>query len=158
MITRRRFFRDVSATSLALTLTPGLGILSGQTPHSVYCNPIMGGDHPDASPIRVGNEFYLTHSSFDYAPGLLIWHSLDLINWRPVAGALHRYYGSIWAPYLCEYQGHFYIYFPANNRIFVVHATHPTGPWSEPIDLGISAIDPAHVAENGRRFLYTNGG
>src|SRR6266566_9219114 len=118
----------------------------------------MGGDHPDASPIRVGNEFYLTHSSFDYAPGLLIWHSLDLINWRPVAAALHRYYGSVWAPYLCEYQGHFYIYFPANNRIFVVHATHPTGSWSEPIDLGISAIDPAHVAENGRRFLYTNGG
>src|ERR1035438_7573904 len=71
---------------------------------NVYCNPIMGGDHPDASPIRVGGEFYLTHSSFDYAPGLLIWHSLDLINWRPVAAALRRYFGSIWAPYLCEYR------------------------------------------------------
>jgi len=118
----------------------------------------MGGDHPDASPIRVGNEFYLTHSSFDYAPGLLIWHSLDLVNWRPVAAALGRYYGSIWAPYLCEYGGQFYIYFPANNGLFVVHAPHPTGPWSEPIDLHISAIDPAHIAENGRRFLYMNGG
>ena len=143
MITRRRFFYDASAASIAFSLTPGLRALSAEIPRSVYTNPIMGGDHPDASPIRVGNEFYLTHSSFDYAPGLLIWHSLDLVNWNPVAAALRRYYGSVWAPYLCEYQDHFYIYFPANNRIFVVQAPHPTGPWSEPIDLGISAIDPA---------------
>jgi xylan 1,4-beta-xylosidase len=40
----------------------------------------------------------------------------------------------------------------------VVHAEHPTGPWSDPIDLGINAIDPAHIAENGRRFLYMAGG
>jgi xylan 1,4-beta-xylosidase len=157
-ITRRRFVRNVSATSLGLTLEPGLRKLAAQGIHDVYSNPIMGGDHPDASPIRVGSDFFLTHSSFDYAPGLLIWHSLDLINWRPVAAALHRYYGGVWAPYLCEYNEHFYIYFPANNRIFVVHAPNPTGPWSEPVDLGISAIDPAHIAENGRRFLYTNGG
>jgi len=158
MITRRRFFYDASAASIAFSLTPGLRALSAEIPRSVYTNPIMGGDHPDASPIRVGNEFYLTHSSFDYAPGLLIWHSLDLVNWNPVAAALRRYYGSVWAPYLCEYQDHFYIYFPANNRLFVVHASHPAGPWSEPIDLGVSAIDPAHIADNGRRFLYMNGG
>jgi xylan 1,4-beta-xylosidase len=158
VITRRRFFRNVSGTCIALSLQPQFQRLFAQEQQAVYHNPIMGGDHPDASAIRVGDDFYLTHSSFDYAPGLLIWHSRDLINWRPVAAALLRYYGSIWAPYLCEYGGHFYIYFPANNRIQVVHAAHPTGPWSEPIDLGIAAIDPAHIAENGRRFLYTNGG
>jgi beta-xylosidase len=155
MLTRRRFFRNASATSLALALEHSL--TWAQVPN-VYRNPIMGGDHPDASPIRVGNDFYLTHSSFDYAPGLVIYHSTDLVNWTPVAAALHRFYGSVWAPYLCEYEGTFYIYFPANNGLFVVHATHPTGPWSEPIDLHISAIDPAHIAESGRRFLYMNGG
>jgi xylan 1,4-beta-xylosidase len=155
MITRRRFVQTASAASVALAFQPWLQ--SAQVPN-VYRNPILGGDHPDASPIRVGSEFYLTHSSFDYAPGLLIWHSLDLVNWRPVAAALRRYYGSIWAPYLCEYDGHFYIYFPCNNKLFVVHAAHPTGPWSQPVDLGIAAIDPAHIAENGRRFLYMNGG
>jgi xylan 1,4-beta-xylosidase len=156
MITRRHFVRNVSATAVSAFTFRSRSL--AQVAERVYRNPIMGGDHPDASPIRVGNDFYLTHSSFDYAPGLLIWHSSDLVNWRPVSAALRGYYGSVWAPYLCEYVKRFYIYFPANNRLFVVHADHPEGPWSEPVDLGISAIDPAHIAENGRRFLYMNGG
>ncbi len=156
MLTRRRFVVNTASASAALALATGGSFALSQS--AAYRNPILGGDHPDASPIRVGHDFYLTHSSFDYAPGLLIWHSRDLINWRPAAAALHRYYGTVWAPYLCEYQGHFYLYFPANGRIHVVHADHPTGPWSEPIDLGISNIDPAHIAENGRRFLYMAGG
>ena len=158
MVTRRRFIRDasVASTSLALAAHGGFGFAASAT--GTYRNPILGGDHPDGSPIRVGDDFYLTHSSFDYAPGLLIYHSRDLINLKPVAAALGRYYGTVWAPYLCEYQGHYNIYFPAAGHIMVVHAEHPTGPWSEPIDLGIRAIDPAHIAENGRRFLYLVGG
>jgi beta-xylosidase len=153
MLTRRKFVLNTAAAAVVLQTRFSLAQSSG-----VYRNPILGGDHPDGSPIRVGNDFYLTHSSFDYAPGLLIWHSTDLINWRPVAAALHRYYGTVWAPYLCEYQKHFYLYFPAAGHLQVVHADHPTGPWSEPIDLGIRAIDPAHIAENGRRFLHMAGG
>ncbi len=156
MITRRRFVRNASVISAALAVGSKTDL--AQPVADTYQNPIMGGDHPDASPIRVGDDFYLTHSSFDYAPGLLIWHSRDLINWRTVAAALHGYHGSVWAPYLCEYENHFYIYFPADNRLRVVHADHPTGPWSDPVDLGINAIDPAHIAENGRRFLYMAGG
>jgi xylan 1,4-beta-xylosidase len=154
MISRRQLLRNTSASTLAFALRPAFA----QSVPAVFHNPILGGDHPDASPIRVGNDFFLTHSSFDYAPGLLIWHSVDLVNWKPVAAALQRYFGGVWAPYLCEYKAHFYIYFPANGHIFVVHADHPTGPWSEPIDLNIAAIDPAHIAEDGRRFLYLNGG
>jgi beta-xylosidase len=153
MLTRRRFVLNSAALALASQTR-----LAHAQSANVYRNPIMGGDHPDASPIRVGDDFYLTHSSFDYAPGLIIWHSRDLINWRPVAAALHRYYGSVYAPYLCEYQGHFYIYFPADQKLYVVHADHPTGPWSEPVSLGIDAIDPGHIAEDGRRFLYMNHG
>lgn len=155
MMTRRSFLHNASATSAVSMFR--WSALAQTTEHS-YRNPIMGGDHPDASPIRVGNDFYLTHSSFDYAPGLLIYHSTDLVNWRPVAAALHGYYGSVWAPYLCEYERQFYIYFPASNGLFVVRADHPEGPWSEPVGLGINAIDPAHIDESGRRFLYMNGG
>jgi beta-xylosidase len=153
MLTRRNFVLNSAAVAVALRTSFSFAESTG-----TYRNPILGGDHPDGSPIRAGNDFYLTHSSFDYAPGLLIWHSTDLINWRPVAAALRRYYGTVWAPYLCEYQKHFYLYFPAAGRLQVVHADNPTGPWSEPIDLGIEAIDPAHIAENGRRFLYMAGG
>src|SRR5580698_493413 len=112
MLTRRRFVTN-SAASTALALAPGARFVFGQAGLGTYRHPILGGDHPDASPIRVGKDFYLTHSSFDYAPGLIVWRSSDLINWRPVAAALHSYHGVVWAPYLCEYQGHFYIYFPA---------------------------------------------
>ena len=100
MITRRSFVRNASAFSAALAVTSKSNLSFAQA--ATYRNPIMGGDHPDGSPLRVGNEYYLTHSSFDYAPGLLIWHSRDLINWTPVAAALHKYYGTVWAPYLCE--------------------------------------------------------
>jgi xylan 1,4-beta-xylosidase len=155
MLTRRQFAINTAATALALASRSPYAQVQAA---NVFRNPILGGDHPDGSPIRVGDDFYLTHSSFDYAPGLLIFHSRDLINWRPAAAALPRYYGNVYAPYLCEYQSHFYIYFPADGRLRVINAEHPAGPWSEPIELGINAIDPAHVAENGRRFLYMAGG
>jgi xylan 1,4-beta-xylosidase len=78
MITRRHFMRKAAAVSTALALTPRSQLLRAQEgAGSTYRNPILGGDHPDASPIRVGDDFYLTHSSFDYAPGLLIWHSRE---------------------------------------------------------------------------------
>ncbi len=77
MINRRRFILSSTATALALGSRSRL--IQAQS-IGVYRNPILGGDHPDASPIRVGDDFYMTHSSFDYAPGLLIWHSRDLVN------------------------------------------------------------------------------
>ncbi len=158
MTTRRSFIQKASAISAVIALGRNRSFSLAQSSSGVYHNPILGGDHPDASPIRVGDEFYLTYSSFDYAPGLIILYSRDLLNWRPVAAALRRYYGSVYAPYLCEYEGRFFIYFPADNRIKVIYADHPTGPWCDPIDLGIPTIDPAHIAENGRRFLYLAGG
>ena len=107
MLTRRRFVSNSATLSAALALTPAARFAFAQQSPGTYRNPILGGDHPDGSPIRIGNDFYLTHSSFDYAPGLIVYHSSDLINWRPISAALHGYHGGVWAPYLCEYQGHF---------------------------------------------------
>jgi len=125
-----------------------------------YTNPIFGGDHPDPSILRDGDDYYVVHSSFEYYPGLLIWHSKDLINWEPVTHALHKYIGSVWAPDLVIYNNKYYIYFPANNEIYVVVADSIKGPWSEPVNLKINNIDPGHVVdENGKRYLYfANGG
>lgn len=125
-----------------------------------YSNPIFAGDYPDPSILCDGDNYYMVHSSFDYYPGLLIWKSDDLINWTPVANALHKYIGAVWAPDLAKHNGKYYIYFPANDNIYVVWADNIEGPWSDPIDLKIKNIDPGHVTdENGKRFLYSaNGG
>jgi len=54
---------------------------------SYYQNPIFAGDYPDPSLLRDGDDYYIVHSSFEYYPGLLIWHSKDLVNWKPVTNA-----------------------------------------------------------------------
>lgn len=124
-----------------------------------FLNPIFAGDYPDPSILRDGENYYIVHSSFEYYPGLLIWQSKDLINWTPIKNALHKNVGSVWAPDLAKYKNKYYIYFPANNKIFVVTADSINGKWSDPIDLKINNIDPGHVVdENGKRFLYFSNG
>lgn len=126
----------------------------------LYVNPVLGGDYPDPSVVRVGKDYYMTHSSFEYYPGLLIWHSTDLIHWERVAYALHKYVGSVWAPDLVKYKDSFYIYFPAGKKIWVVTAKSPQGPWSDPIDMNLQGfIDPGHVVDkDGTRYLYLSNG
>lgn len=125
-----------------------------------YVNPIFAGDYPDPSLLRDGSDYYVVHSSFEYYPGLLIWHSKDLINWTPVTNALHTYVGSVWAPSFVKYKNKFYIYFPANNTNYVVTADSVNGPWSDPRDLKVGNIDPGHFTDaEGKRYLYfSNGG
>ncbi|HEY9123502.1 MAG TPA: family 43 glycosylhydrolase [Bacteroidales bacterium] len=124
-----------------------------------YVNPIFAGDYPDPSLLRDGEDYYLVHSSFEYYPGLLIWHSKDLINWEPVTNALHKYVGSVWAPDLVKYKNKYYIYFPANNTNYVITADSINGKWSDPVDLKIGNIDPGHVTDaDGKRYLYFSSG
>jgi len=145
---------------LGVAPTLGLGAVAHSSPRraATYVNPVLRGDHPDAGAIRVGEDFFLTHSSLDYTPGLHIWQSRDLVNWNLAGAALGKYYGSVWAPYLCEHAGHYYIYFPCDSQLHVVHAAAPLGPWSEPVALQVEAIDPAHIAVDGRRYLHFNNG
>jgi len=128
-----------------------------------YLNPILAGDHPDPSVLKDGDEYYMVHSSFESTPGLLIWHSRDLVNFEPVGSALRKYVGSVWAPDLVRHKGRYYIYFPAvtANSLtnMVVYADDIRGPWSEPIDLHLAHIDPGHaVGPDGKRYLFLSGG
>ena len=119
----------------------------------------MNGDFPDPSIVRDGDDFYLTHSSFDYVPGLLIWHSKDLQSWTPIARAINHRLKDLWAPDFIKYKDLFYIYFPAAGTNWVITASTPYGPWSEPVDLKVRGIDPGHVASpDGKRYLYLSGG
>jgi xylan 1,4-beta-xylosidase len=129
-----------------------------------FLNPIVSGDRPDPTILKDGRDYYLTFSSFNSYPGIIIWHSRDLVNWRPVGPALHKNIGTIWALDLCRHANRYYIYIPATppNRpwsLFVIWADKIEGPWSEPIDLGVEGcIDPGHaVGEDGKRYLFVNG-
>lgn len=118
---------------------------------------ILAGDYPDPSVMREGNDFYMTHSPFVYQPGFLIWHSNDLMNWRPVGRALEQWDGSAMAPDLLKYKDKYYIYFPSNGTNYVTWAKDIRGPWSDPIDLKVNGIDPGHVADqHGNRYLFIN--
>lgn len=129
-----------------------------------FLNPILSGDHPDPTIIRDGDVWYMTFSSFESYPGLVIWKSPDLVNWTPVVAALKTNVGSVWAPELVKHQGRYYLYIPARfpemRSIYVIHAERIEGPWSEPIDLKLPRhIDPGHaVGEDGSRWLFLSSG
>lgn len=132
--------------------------------NGTYLNPIVAGDHPDPTILKDGSDYYMTFTPFDSCPGLVIWHSTDLVNWAPVTAALNRPLGTVFAVDLCKHNGRYFIYIPASGgdkgwSLFVIWADHIEGPWSDPIDLHIGGcIDPGHVVgEDGKRYLFVNG-
>jgi beta-xylosidase len=130
-----------------------------------FLNPILAGDWPDPSILKDGRDYYMTFSSFEAYPGLQVWRSRDLVNWAPLAAALSKNVGSVWAPELVKHDGRYFIYFaakaPNHNRVWVVWAGRIEGPWSEPVELGLERyIDPGHAvdAATGERWLFLSGG
>jgi xylan 1,4-beta-xylosidase len=129
-----------------------------------FLNPIVAGDHADPSILKDGDDYYMTFSSFDAYPGVVIWHSRDLVNWQPLGPTLSKPIGSVWACELIKHAERYYIYIPARfpnyRSIYVIHADSIRGPWSEPIDLKLPKhIDPGHiVGEDGKRYLFLSGG
>jgi xylan 1,4-beta-xylosidase len=129
-----------------------------------FLNPIVSGDHPDPTVLKDGDDYYMTFSSINSYPGIVIWHSKDLVNWTPIGPALHRNIGTIWALDLCKHGDRYYVYMPVLPpggpwSTFVIWADNIAGPWSDPIDLHLEGcIDPGHIAgEDGGRYLFVNG-
>jgi beta-xylosidase len=110
-----------------------------------YKNPIIHADYSDPDVIRVGDDFYMTASSFNAAPGLPVLHSKDLVNWRLVGHVFTRqrpldvfgkpqHGNGVWAPSIRHHKGEFYIYYPDPDfGIYLTKAKDPAGPWSEPL-------------------------
>ena len=152
-----------TATLLILALSCSL---LAQT--SGYTNPIIPGGHPDPSICRVGEDYYIVNSTFEYFPALPIHHSRDLVNWELIGYGLHRneqgsgvvnlvdvqQNGGIHAPTIRYHEGTYYIIVtniyaprdrtkPGVNVNFIITASDPAGPWSDPhVIEGAPGIDP----------------
>ena len=135
-----------------------------------YRNPILAGFHPDPSICRVGKDYYLINSTFEYFPGLPIFHSTNLVNWEQIGHVIHRpeqldyrahqISGGLFAPAISYHDGLFYVICtmiegPGN---FVVTAENPAGPWSDPLVLNFEGIDPSiFFDDDGRAWIVNNG-
>ena len=138
-----------------LLLTINSGLISAQE----YPQVILKGDYADPTIVRDGSDYYMTHSPFVYAPGFLIWHSTDLINWKPLVRTNTKFSGSVYAPDIIKHGNKFFIYYPASGTNWVIWADDIMGPWSKPIDLKLPRIDPGHIAdEKGKRYLHVSRG
>jgi xylan 1,4-beta-xylosidase len=116
--------------------------------------PIIPGFYPDPSIVRVGDTYYIANSSFEYAPGVPIHKSKDLINWTLAGHALHsrvqmnidgqQNSGGIFAPTLRHHDGKFYMITTLTDGKWqlLVSADEVEGPWSEPVRIEIAGIDP----------------
>lgn len=137
-----------------------------------YRNPVLQGFYPDPSIEAVGGDYYLVTSTFSYFPGLPVFHSRDLVNWRQIGNAIDLPdqvdFGTLgmsrglFAPSIHHFDGTFYI---ANTCVdcggnFVITADDPAGPWSDPHwqpDLQ-GGIDPSlFVDDDGQAYILNNG-
>ncbi|MBS7458507.1 glycoside hydrolase family 43 protein [Coralloluteibacterium stylophorae] len=146
----------LSASASAQPPLPA-GVWSPDRGDGTYANPVLAGDYSDPDVVRVGDDYYLTASSFTNVPGLPVLHSRDLVNWTLVGHALPRLPqeahhavprrgGGVWAPSIRHRDGLFRIYWgDPDFGIYTVSARDPAGPWSAPVrvDDAVGAIDPA---------------
>ena len=134
-----------------------------------YSNPVLPGFYPDPSVCRVGQDYYLVTSSFEYFPGVPIFQSRDLIHWRQIGHCLTRasqlplsgIFSSqgIFAPTLRYHDGLFYMVTTnvPHGGNFYVSTDDPAGEWSEPIWLQQGGIDPSLCFDDGHVYLTSNG-
>src|SRR5262245_10899554 len=136
-------------------------------------NPVLPGFHPDPSILRVGEEYFIATSTFEWFPGVRIHRSRDLAHWRHAAYALTRpeqidltgnpRSGGVWAPCLTHADGLFHLVYSdvkswgrgfLDCHNYLVTAPRVDGPWSNPVYLNSSGFDPSlfHAAD-GRKWL-----
>lgn len=135
-------------------------------PENTFKNPIISGFNPDPSICRVNDEYFLVTSTFAYFPGLPIYKSRDLINWKQIGNVLDRpeqlnldkadASAGLYAPSIRYNNGVFYVICTnvSHGGNFVVTATNPEGPWSDPYFIGTEGIDPCLFFDDDGKAYY----
>lgn len=181
MIIKALFF-TAALTSVASAATPASVSFDSFTytgrdpafeaplPAGHFRNPILAGYYPDPGICRVGDDYYLINSTFAHFPGIPIFHSRDLVNWRQLGHIIDRptqlkYDGlgitrGIFAPTISHHNGIFYVVctMVGAGGNFLVTAKDPAGPWSDPVWLDFDGIDPSlFFDDDGRAWMVNNG-
>ncbi|MBQ4191920.1 MAG: family 43 glycosylhydrolase, partial [Bacteroidales bacterium] len=133
-----------------------------------YMNPVIPGFNPDPSVCRVGEDYYLVTSTFQYFPGVPVYHSKDLIHWEQIGNCLTRKSqldlknancsGGIYAPTIRYHEGTFYMVTTnvSGKGNFFVTTKDPAGEWSDPIWLEQGGIDPTLYFEGDKTYMVSN--
>ena len=159
-------------TNIKLLLTTTLLLLTLSGWSQGFKNPVLPGFHADPSVCRAGDDFYLVNSTFQYYPGVPVFHSKDLIHWEQVGACLTRdsqvriegmdEQTGIYAPTIRYHEGRFYMVttvFPSRKH-FYVYTDDPKGEWSDPIyiDFCLGSCDPTLFFDDGKcYFLWKEG-
>ncbi|GHV67005.1 glycoside hydrolase 43 family protein [Spirochaetia bacterium] len=140
-----------------------------------YHNPVIPGFNPDPSICRDGEDFYLVTSSFEFFPGVPIYHSKNLVNWECIGHCLTRpsqlplancqSSGGIYAPTIRKYKGLFYMtttnvdmYSKGRPGNFIVHTDDILNSWSEPVWIDQGGIDPSLLFFDDKTYFCSTGG
>lgn len=135
-------------------------LLTAQSPSfQTYINPVIPGDHPDATLTRIGRDFYTTGSSFNPTP--VIYHSTDLVHWeaiaQPVSAAWAGYGdapgGGCWGGQMVFYRDQYWHFFSRAWTMYYVKADHPEGPWSMPVKINNPAALPYSLGYDNSVFI-----
>ena len=136
--------------------------------NGTYTNPVINADYSDPDACAVGEDYYLTASSFNCIPGLPVLHSKDLVNWEIIGHALKTQYpteeydnpshgNGVWAPSIRHHDGEFYIYWgDPDHGVMMVKTKDPAGEWSKPVCVipGKGMIDTTPLwDDDGRCYL-----
>lgn len=134
-----------------------------------YQNPILRGMYPDPSVCRYQDKYYMVCSSFQYFPGVPLFESDDMVNWKQIGHCLTRpsqvelngvrSSGGIFAPTIRCHNGRFYMVTTNDSFAlnFYVYTDDIYGEWSEPIPVDQDGIDPTLFFEDGRSYFISNG-
>lgn len=144
-------------------------IVFSSVAQTTITNPILQGFYPDPSAIRVGDDYYLVNSTFSYFPGIPVFHSKDLKNWKQIGNVISRpsqmnFMGErmtrgLFAPAIEHHNGLYYVTCTLIDRggNFVVTATNPAGPWSNPTFLPeVRGIDPSLFFDGDKAYIIYN--
>ena len=135
----------------------------------IYKNPVLKGFYPDPSVCFANGKYYLVTSTFQYFPGVALFESDNLVNWKQIGYVLTRpeqvmldkipASGGVFAPTIRYNNGRFYMVTTndTTHRNFYVYTDDIYGEWSDPIEVDQGGIDPSLYFEDGRTFFISNG-